>query len=83
MGYWMERAKQLHKTEQHAASSALVPGSLITWQRTDAKRRGPTTIDFVHTDPDGSTWAFVTLPDGWAAVNAGQVTKIKEGDRTL
>lgn len=44
-------------------------GELITWQRTDGTQCGPATVDFLHTDTDGSTWAFVTTSDGWAVVN--------------
>lgn len=52
-------------------------GDQITWLSVDGKPRGPVSIDFVHTDPDGSTWCFVTLPDGWAAVNAKYVTALR------
>lgn len=51
------------------------PGCLITWQGADGKPRGPATVDFLHTDPDGTSWAFYTLPDGsWGAVNLKYVT---------
>ena len=53
---------------------SIQPGSCITWQRADGKLRGPATVNFVHTDPDATLWAFVTLPDGWAAVNTRYAT---------
>ena len=56
----------------------IVPGTQITW-RADGKPRGPATVDFLHADPDGTVWAFVTLVDGWAAVNTKHVTKTEEG----
>jgi len=58
---------------------SLVPGSKITWQGADGKPRGPASVDFVHTDHDGSRWAFCTLSDSWAAVNASFVTMVEEG----
>jgi hypothetical protein len=61
--------------------TTLHPGSRITWQGADGKPRGPAVVDFLHADPDGTVWAFVTLPDGWTAVNAKHVTE--EGDRKL
>lgn len=50
-------------------SAEIQPGSFITWQGADGKQRGPALVDFFYTDPDGSAWAFVTLREGWAAVN--------------
>jgi hypothetical protein len=60
----------------------LGPGNQITWGA-DGKQRGPATVDFLHADSDGTVWAFVTLPDGWAAVNAKHVKRMEEGDRKL
>lgn len=53
-------------------------GSEITWRGTDGILRGPATVDFLHTDSDGSIWAFVTLSDGsWAAVNTKFLRQIQ------
>jgi hypothetical protein len=49
--------------------STFAHGSKITWEGPDGQQRGPAIVDFLHTDPDGSVWAFVTLGEGWAAVN--------------
>jgi hypothetical protein len=44
-------------------------GDSITWRGADDTIRGPAVVDFLHVDCEGTVWAFVTLPDGWAAVN--------------
>jgi len=50
------------------------PGDRIIWG-TEGTRRGPATVDFLHTDPDGTVWAFYTLSDeNWGAVNLKFVT---------
>ncbi len=54
-------------------------GCLITWHGADGRQRGPAMVDFLHTDPDGTCWAFVTLSNGWAAVNTKYVTKTEGG----
>lgn len=59
--------------------SFVKPGNRITWGA-DGLQRGPATVDFLHTDPDGTMWAFVTLPAGWAAVNTTYVTKTEGGN---
>jgi hypothetical protein len=59
-------------------ASALVPGNRITWQGAEGTPRGPATIDFLHTAPDGTGWAFVTLASGWVAVNMKVVTQIEQ-----
>ena len=44
-------------------------GRTIIWPGADLSVRHGV-VNFVHLDPDGFVWAFVTLPDGlWAAVN--------------
>jgi hypothetical protein len=59
---------------------ALLPGSFITWQGGDGKPRGPATVDFVHTDHDGSRWAFCSVADSWVAVNTMYLTHIEHGE---
>lgn len=61
------------------ASVALVPGARINWQVGDGTPRGPATVDFLHTDPGGTRWAFVTLSTGWVAVNTKFITHLEEG----
>lgn len=54
---------------QTPASGVIAPSSLITWQGSDLTLRHGV-VDFLHTDPDGTTWAFCTVPGGsWSAVN--------------
>jgi hypothetical protein len=59
--------------------AVLSPGNSITWEA-EGKQRGPAIVDFIHVSDDGSQWAFVTLLDGWAAVNSRYVLTIKEGN---
>jgi hypothetical protein len=63
-------------TPPHAVLS---PGNSITWEA-GGKQRGPAIVNFIHVSEDGSQWAFVTLLDGWAAVNSKYVLTVKEGD---
>jgi len=56
------------------------PGDRITWGASGTPR-GPATVDFLHTDPDGTGWAFVTLSPSWVAVNTKVVTHIEPGER--
>lgn len=55
----------------------LPPGfnQIVQWESADGMvRRG--VVDFLHTDADGSVWAFCTWPDGvWCAVNTKHCTK--------
>lgn len=60
---------------QTPLSGVIAPGSLITWQGGDGKPRGPATVDFLHTDRDGTVWAFVTYQGTWCAVNTRFVTE--------
>lgn len=61
------------------ASIALVPGARINWQLDGGTLRGPATVDFLHTDPDDTRWAFVTTESGWVAVNTKFISHIEEG----
>jgi plastocyanin len=55
-------------------SPTIQPGDRITWTRGDLTVQHGV-IDFLHTDPDGTGWAFYTLPDGsCGAVNLNHVT---------
>jgi hypothetical protein len=56
----------------------IAPGRVIAWEGPDLARRCAI-VDFLHTDSDGTRWAFVTLPDGaWAAVNLKYATVWKD-----
>ncbi|ULA61729.1 MAG: hypothetical protein LZF60_360076 [Nitrospira sp.] len=57
-----------------AKTGDLIPGALVTWPGNDA----PVFLDCLHTEPDGSVWAFVTMPDGWAAINASFVVAVPQ-----
>ena len=94
MGRYLEIIRQIeeaHKPTEsivgsvHAESTpqpkAPTPGSSITWKGVEGKLRGPAIIDFIHTDAHGTKWAFVTLPDGWAAVNMKYARIVEEGTR--
>lgn len=48
------------------------PGSTSAWVRADGSRQIGT-IDFIHADESGSRWAFVSIGDGWAAVNKNRI----------
>ena len=56
--------------QQKALSSVpgIHPGARITWEGADLTLRHGV-VEFLHTDADGSQWAFCTTADGWAAVN--------------
>ena len=50
------------------------PGDRISWTRGDLTVQHGM-VDFLHTDPDGTGWAFYTLLDGsCGAVNLKYVT---------
>lgn len=52
---------------------SIQPGARITWQRGDRTAQSGV-IDDLHTDPDGTVWAFITLPgESWTAVNLTRV----------
>ena len=66
--------------EKRKTSRALAPGDQITWGA-DGTLRGPATVDFLHTDPDGTGWAFCSVDDSWMAVNTRYLTHIEPGAR--
>ena len=72
MGKYLDKIRQHETTQPKALAPSphtIQPGSSITWQRADRTIQHGV-VDFLHVDMDGTTWAFVTLPDGiWAAVN--------------
>lgn len=65
--------KKASQGQRPVEAEPLVPGDLITWVGNEASA----ILDCLHTEPDGSVWAFVTLPDGWAAINANYVTVVR------
>jgi hypothetical protein len=70
---------QIEDTEKRKTSRALAPGDRIEWERADLTVQHGV-VDFLHTDPDGTGWAFVTLASDWVAVNTKVVTHIEPGD---
>ena len=76
----IRQAEETHKQSNPEKSApSIQAGDSVSWQGADTKQRGPAMVDFLHTDSDGTIWAFVTLPDGWAAVNL-KYAKV-EGER--
>ena len=82
MGKYLDLIRQHERTQPEEAltpqqaiaqASPVHPGDRIEWQRLGTVQQG--TVDFLHDDPDGTTWAFVTLADrSWAAVNVRYLT---------
>ena len=54
---------------------AIQPGSLVTWTRGDGTRPEGF-VDFLHTDPDGKEWAFVSYGKTWAAIDRRLLTVV-------
>lgn len=44
------------------------PGNRITWTRGDGTTLSGL-VDDIHVDESGTRWAFVTIGEGWSAVN--------------
>ena len=95
MGKYLDLIRSAEKTHEQTGSDTnrpqgqrsietgvtLVPGARVTWQVDDGTPRGPATVDFLHTDPDGRCWAFCLIVETWAAVNTKFITHIEEGAR--
>jgi len=65
-----ERAKPKEAGMQQQALDpirSVQPGDRIEWTRAGQAQQG--LVDFVHVDDTGTTWAFVTIGETWAAVN--------------
>lgn len=57
------------RPHQAGISGRLIqPGDAITWQRADGSTPCGV-VDFIHVDETGTRWAFVTLGEGWVAMN--------------
>ena len=53
----------------------ILPGSYVSWRRGDgSKQEG--FIDFLHTEQDGTTWAFVSYGYTCAVVNVTFLTSV-------
>jgi hypothetical protein len=64
----------LEEREKRKTTRALAPGDWIEWERADLTVQHGV-VDVLHTDADGTGWAFYTLLDGsWGAVNLKHVT---------
>ena len=66
---YLDKLKHLN---QHPVPG-IQPGDRISWQRADGTTQTGV-VDDLHLDVDGSTWAFVTIGESWAAVNMKIVT---------
>ena len=55
-------------------SALIQPSCVIKWQRVDGSTHSGV-VDFIHTDGDGTRWAFVTIGETWAVVNMKFVTR--------
>jgi hypothetical protein len=53
-------------------------GDRISWTRGDLTVQHGV-VDFLHTDPDGTVWAFCSVADSWVIVNTKFVTMVEEG----
>jgi hypothetical protein len=63
------KAKEaLRQQQAHNPTPTIAVGSLIQWQRADLTMQTGV-VDYLHTDDVGVAWAFVTIGEGWAAVN--------------
>ena len=76
MGKYLDKIRQHEQGEPappiETGQAAFLPtieaGSRITWTRADGTiQQG--VVDFLHLDPHGQQWAFVSLGETWAAVN--------------
>jgi len=78
MGKYLDMIRQHERTQPEETLTPLQaidqahtvhhPGDRIKWQRADLSiEQG--VIDMIHTDDTGTRWAFVTVAEGWAAVN--------------
>jgi len=63
---WLPIIKE-HKPGLLAALRAIQSGDNVEWTRAGQAKTG--VVDFIHVDPDGLTWGFVTIGSSWSAVN--------------
>lgn len=61
--------------EVRDSTSAIQPGSLVSWVRADGTREVGF-VDFIHTDQAGKQWAFVSFGKTWAAVDRKLLTVV-------
>lgn len=62
-----EALKQQQALDPGLKAPTIQPGAQITWDRAGTAQTG--TVDFLHEDTDGTTWAFCTIGATWSAVN--------------
>ena len=72
----VEAARRGQSSEQ-ASCETNTPAFQITWIDGKGRIRGPAQVDMFHADDEGTVWAFVTLLDGWIAVNTKHVTAMR------
>jgi hypothetical protein len=68
-----ESAKPMKQHQVLKLIPSVQLGSLITWQQGGKAQQGM--VDYLHTDADGTHWAFVILGESWTVVNTKFVTR--------
>lgn len=68
-----ETAKPMKQQQALKPIPSVQPGAQITWQHAGKAQQG--VVDHLHTDADGTHWAFVTLGESWTVVNMKFVTR--------
>ena len=76
MGKYLDKIRGLEPGERVPSKApAIQPGYLVTWCRGDgSKQEG--FVDFLHFDPEGKEWAFVSYGQTWAAVDRRRLTVV-------
>lgn len=70
--------KLKHLNQRPDTGSTIQAGDRITWTRGDLTVQHGT-VDFLHTDPDGTAWAFCSVADSWVIVNTKFATMVEDG----
>ena len=52
-------------------------GDKVWWAGSKGETEGPGIIDFIHQEPDGTTWLFATTSQGWRTISQKIVTRVK------
>ena len=63
----------LSHVESQPASRSLQIGECVSWEVPPPQKIQRGVVDFLHTDADGTVWAFCTTKEGWAAVNSKSI----------
>ncbi len=77
-----ERAKRLLAKAAglvRVVPPSIQPGDRITWTRGDGTTPSGL-VDAIYVDESGTRWAFVTIGEGWSAVNT-KFAKLQQNQR--